>query len=146
MYHYKSCGLDGIYLKNGYCESIIHGEKGVSINALDSLHEAISAYLCDLPRKLSGKEIRFLRIELDMSQSALGSLLEKSDQAIAKWEKDENDISRADDVCLRRIYMESRNQESNLSELLNRFNEIDREMQQLSYFAETNEHWNLVAV
>lgn len=145
MYHYKSCGLDGIYLKNGYHVSIVDGRKSTSITALDSLHEAIGLSLCNLPRKLVGSEIRFLRIELDMSQKALGLVLDKSDQAIAKWEKDESEISRADDVCLRDLYLNSREKESRLSELLGRFNELDREIQAETYFAEAHDRWDRVA-
>lgn len=145
MYHYKSCGLDGIYLKNGYSKAVVDGKNSVSITALDSLHEAISINLCDLPRKLVGNEIRFLRIEMDMSQKALGILLEKTDQAIAKWEKGESEISRGDDVSLRGLYLESVNKDSKLGELLRRFNELDREIQKKAVFIEKKAIWHQVA-
>ena len=145
MYQYKSCGLDGIYLENGYHETVINGSSAVSITALDSLHEAIAMNICSLPRSLNGKEIRFLRTELDMSQKGLGLWIDKTDQAIAKWEKDENDIPRADDACLRNLYLDSRDKDSKLSELLKRFNEIDREMQEQekTVFIESEEQWQV---
>jgi len=143
MYHYKSCGLDGIYLQNGYNETTINGESSVAIVAMDSLHEVIAMHICESPTKLSGKEVRFLRDELDMSQKALGMLLDKSDQAIAKWEKDTVEIPRADDACLRNLYLESRDKESKLSELLNRFNELDRKIQERIVLTEDDEQWSV---
>ncbi len=37
-----------------------------------------------------GEELRFLRIELDLSQRRLGEYLGKSDQSVALWEKTGN--------------------------------------------------------
>lgn len=146
MYHYETCGLTNIYLKNGVQKRTVGGEEYVSIIALDSLHEAIGANIASYLRPLTGEEVRFLRIELDMSQKALGLILDKTDQAIAKWEKNETPIPRSDDVCLRTLYLESRHKDSKFTELLNRFNEIDRETRFNVVFEEAGDHWDKVAL
>ncbi|WP_252176962.1 helix-turn-helix domain-containing protein [Endozoicomonas sp. 4G] len=107
MYHYSACGLDNIYLANGFRKTNSPSGEGVSIHNIDGLHEAIARGLISKEAPLRAKEFRFLRIELDLSQKALGKLLDKSDQVIAKWEKGANEIPVQADRALRDLYMES---------------------------------------
>ena len=55
---------------------------------------------------LTGKEFRFLRLELDLSQKALGQLLDKTDQTIAGWEKSDEDVHILPDSAIRSYYSE----------------------------------------
>jgi len=143
MYQYLACGLDNVLLENGYVVQSVDGEEHVSIDALDSLHMAIGLHLVNTSRSLNGKKIRFLRIEMDMSQKAFGLLLDKSDQAVAKWEKGETAIPRADDACLRNLYLESLNKSSRFTEMLNRLNQIDRGIQSNEVvFAADGDQWD----
>jgi len=41
MYHYKACGLDNVYLKNGYEEKNTPSGKSIAIHDIDGLHKAI---------------------------------------------------------------------------------------------------------
>lgn len=86
-FHYKSCGLDNVYLLNGYEKRVIDGVEAVAIHDQDGLHRAITGQLIEKPASLSGAEFCFLRIELDLSQKALANLLDVQDQTVAKWEK-----------------------------------------------------------
>ena len=46
--HYKMCGLDNIYLRNGYnLEQTDYGE-AVSVRDADELHSAIGVYLAPI--------------------------------------------------------------------------------------------------
>ena len=89
MYQYTRCGLDNVWLKNGFELHKSGQDSGLSIHNLDGLHRAIALTIIHSPQPISGQEFRFIRIELDLSQKLLGNLMDKSDQSIAKWEKGE---------------------------------------------------------
>jgi len=88
-YQYAQCGLDNIWLNNGF--EIVETPYGssVKIDNVDQLHRTIGEYLTVKPGPLSGKEFRFLRLELDMSQKRIGELMGKEAQTVALWEKSE---------------------------------------------------------
>ena len=70
----------------------IDGEIYLSIADLDGLHRAIGLRIVLTKKAPTGDEMRFLRNELDMSQSDLGKIIGVSDQSIARWEKSQTDI------------------------------------------------------
>ena len=88
-YHYTGCGLDNVWLCNGYTLHEDAYGQSVSIDNLDSLHRAIGSFLADKAAPLTGAEARFLRIEMDLSQKRLGELLGRDAQTIALWEKND---------------------------------------------------------
>src|SRR5580693_2642539 len=89
-YHYTACGLDDVWLVSGYDPEEIDGEAAVTIRNLDNLHAAIGRYLVGRKKLLSGKEIHFLRRQLDLTQSELARLFGCNAQQIARYEKGEN--------------------------------------------------------
>lgn len=141
MFHYKSSGLD-IRLVNGFETIEIDGQESTAIHDMDGLHLAITQCLVDLSRPLTGKEFRFLRVELDMSQKALGAIMDKTDQSVAKWEK-ENRVPREADLIVRTLCKEKLlNQEPHLSSMIEELNEADRSLQEQSMlFEETENQW-----
>ena len=146
-FHYDICGLDNIYLANGYEVFETDEDSGISIVDVYGLHKAIAVHLCGLGRSLTGKEFRFLRIELDLSQRALGLCFDKEDQTIANWEKGNTPVPRESDILLRNLYMESINENPRVSDLINQINEIDRAMQENETicFEERDKHWTRAA-
>ena len=147
MIQYNSCGLNNIFLLNGYCEIEYGGQRAYSIHNLDGLHRVIGERLCDLRRSLKGEELRFLRIELDMSQKALGEVFGKSDQAIAKWEKGDTDVPRACDLILRNIYLEHIGENPLVTEMIKQINILDRRIQEerLTFQENENMEWSTAA-
>jgi putative transcriptional regulator len=129
MYHYRDSGLDNVYLVNGYRKVKTAEGNGVSISDIDGLHRAIGLHLATQRRPLSGRELRFLRIELDMSQKLLGQVLDKTDQAVAKWEKGD-EHPRADEMVLRLLYLETIGEDSKLRPLIEDLNKLDRHIQE----------------
>ena len=87
MYHYESCGLENIWLKNGYTKSTTKYGEGVAIIDVEGLHRALALEIVHLPRPITPREFRFLRIELDLPQRRLGGLMDVKDQTIANYEK-----------------------------------------------------------
>lgn len=89
QYHYTLCGLDNIYLLNGYEEYETPYGKGVSINDIDGLHLAIARDIINSPRRLLPEEFRFLRKEMKCSQGSFGLTIGVNEQTIARIEKGE---------------------------------------------------------
>lgn len=141
MFHYKACGLDNIYLKNGFIEKKTPSGNAVSIKDIDGLHKAIACDLVAHEYPLLGREFRFLRIELNLSQKALGQLFEKTDQTIALWEKGERPIPALADKAIRDLYMESIG-ESPIAKLLEKLSQMDRRVCELNLqLEETDTGW-----
>jgi len=139
--HYTECGLDDVYLKGGYViEKTPHGE-GLSIKNLDGLHKAIGCYLTTQKKALSGKELRFLRKEMDLTQSDLGKLLGLSSQQVARWEKGESDISGSADVLVRGLYIQHVGGNLDLQKLMTALDEIDAPINEKTFFEKTSHGW-----
>lgn len=86
-YRYTMCGLDNIFLLNGYVVETHDGEEYVSIKDRDGLHKAIGRYLIRHRKGLAPKEIRFLRKTMDLTQAELAEKLGNDSQSVARWEK-----------------------------------------------------------
>ena len=103
-YQYRQCGLDHVYLVNGYERANTKYGESIRIHDIDGLHRAIGMYLIERKRPLTGAEVRFIRHELDLSQRGLGALLDKSGQTVARWEKGEVQIDGTAERLLRLLY------------------------------------------
>lgn len=143
MFHYESCGLDNIYLINGYAMHETEYGQAVSIENLDSLHQAIVSELVNAPRRLTGSEVRFLRKELDMSQKSLGGLMDKTDQMVAHWEKENYSMPQSDELILRMLASESiLHQNKNINFLIRLLKDHDEaEIAQDRKFKESERGW-----
>jgi DNA-binding transcriptional regulator YiaG len=89
-YQYRECGLDYIYLCNGYTQHDTPYGKGVSIASADRLHQAIARHIVSSARPICGQEVRFIRSILDASQEGLAEILGVTRVTIARWEKNPN--------------------------------------------------------
>ena len=104
-YHYTECGLNNIYLLNGYKLIQTSRGKAVSINDIDGLRRAIGLLLVTSKKELSGEQLRFLRKELLKSPTALAQLLGVSLTTIQRWEK-RGTMSKSAESLLRLLYRE----------------------------------------
>lgn len=85
-YHYTQCGLDNVWLANGYSVS---KEGHVKINDILELHEVIGMALVNKGSVLNPKEVRYIRHHMDLSQKTFGTRLGVTNQAVMGWEKGE---------------------------------------------------------
>ena len=131
LYHYTLCGLDYIWLKNGYSIKETKYGTGVSIHDQKGLHHLIADNICNNRASLSGSEFRFLRKELKFSQKSLGDLLDVSDQTVANWEKGVCVVSKAAQIILRSLYLEGNQHNGAVSETIEIINRLDREIAHL---------------
>jgi DNA-binding transcriptional regulator YiaG len=128
--HYTACGLDNVYLFNGFKRETIDGEDYVTIEDLDGLWKAIGLHLVTTRKALAPKEIRFLRQHMDMTQAELGARLRVSDQTVARWEKDRCDLPGPADVMLRVLFLGSRVAQPEGNELLREIIKLLDELQE----------------
>ena len=87
MYHYTECGLVNVWLANGYNEKKTAYGKAVSIDDADGLHCVLAMAVVNKQGRVTGKELRFLRVLLEMSQAGLAELLGATEQSVSLWER-----------------------------------------------------------
>lgn len=104
-YEYKECGLQGIFLHNGFEVIEREGEQFVSVFDTDGLHHAIGMHIVQHRKELAPEEVRFLRKTMDLTQSELGRWMGQSSQQIARWEKGQSDVPGPADRLLRAIFL-----------------------------------------
>lgn len=147
-YHYRECGLDNIYLLNGVTWS--KGKRGdwAHIEDVDGLHLAIGKMLISEKKRLNGRELRFLRHELNMTQDLVASLLYSDTQAVARWEKGKTKVPGPADRLIRLLYKEHVNGNKAISEPLKRLAELDELLHDQSrpvWFADGKHGWDIVS-
>ena len=144
-YHYKTSGLDDVYLLNGYEVIKFGDEEAVSIHDIDGLHQVISLALVQQEARLTGREFRFLRIELDLSQKALAMWFDMTDQSVAIWEKKDR-VPQWADMIIRALYVESMGEDSEVRDTLEMLSKVDRAIYRGDIFVEESEEgWALTA-
>ncbi len=105
MLHYTNCGLDYVWLLNGFEHVETPQGRGVRIHDLEGLLKVIADRTISGPRRLRGQEVRFLRSMLDLSQDGLARVLGQTRPTVARWEGSRNKaIPGASDRALRLFY------------------------------------------
>lgn len=140
MYHFTDGGLRNVWLRNGYVERDTPYGKAVSFHDLPGLTRAICEALVKKPGKLTGKEFRYVRSAMELSQRSLGKLLGCSEQAVAKWEK-QGRVPKAEDFLIRGIYMEKANGNGKVGAFVDMLNIIDRISHAKIIISESEERW-----
>ena len=84
--HYTACGLDNVWLMNGFERRETPHGRGFAILDARKLHGAIARSLIVAPYRMRGQELRFLRAQLDLSQTALAKVLGTTRPSLARWE------------------------------------------------------------
>lgn len=107
MYHYTECGLPYVYLANGY-----HIEQGpfgetVAIDNVDELHRTIARWIVEHLDHLRGREVRFLRLEMDYTQGELAAAMGVQEQTLSLWERSPDKTIPAPSDRLLRVFCES---------------------------------------
>ena len=145
LFHYKTCGLDNIFLVNGFKYYDTGYGKGVSISDMDGLHAAIAKSIIYDGTKPSGQEIRFLRKELGISQAGLAMLMLVDAQTVARWEKDQTEIPGPASTLLRLHIENSLSGKELLSAALQKLADLDEHTHGQIMFKSTEKGWRLAA-
>ena len=144
LHHYRECGLNNVFLLNGFTVKATRHGRAVSIDDMDGLHRAIGTHLAREKRALTGAELRFLRVELGLSQKMLGILLGKSAQAVARWEKEQSRIDSTAERVVRMLYTEQGGKNEKIRNMLQELAAPDDLACENEFrFEDTAEGWRL---
>lgn len=145
-YHYVDSGLDNVYLENGYTVHTTPYGEGVSIHDTGGLHRMLGDLLVDLPRPLSGAELRFLRVQMDMTQRALASVMGEEEQTLRRWEKARSKpIRGAADRLIRVLYNEYVGGDGTVRQMVERLAELDQVEVSAIHLREDHDQWQIAA-
>ena len=140
MYHYTMCGLDNVWLENGYTEKKTAYGNAVSIDAAEDLHRVIALSLCGKPHRLTGKEFRFLRTTMNMSQSGIAKLLGVTEQSVSLWERT-GKVPKAPDTLTRLAFLAKHDGNATISSVIDRINTVERICHQRIVAKESAKGW-----
>ena len=141
-YHYTGSGLDNIYLVNGYDFHETPYGKGVTIDNTESLHKAIGRWLIALPMPMNGAELRFLRLEMELTQKHLADIIGATEQTFRLWEKHRGKaIPGPADRLIRSLYAEYIGGDGSLRRMLERLAELEQLEHANACFEEKNRRW-----
>lgn len=143
-YHYTDSGLDNVYLENGFkIHQTPYGE-GVSISNTAGLHRLIGDWLVSLPKRLNGAELRFIRMEMELTQRDLAAMLGQQEQALRRWEKTRNkEINGSADLLLRALYKEYVGGDGSVRRMVDRLAELNVIEAPQVHLCERNDNWKV---
>ena len=126
MYHYTESGLDNVWLENGYTKHKTPYGVGVSIEDVDGLHTAIVHSLINKQGRCTGKEFRFLRTFLGLSQLSLAQrVLFTTEQSVSLWERT-GKVPALSDAMIRLVAHAKLKGNGEITDILDRINTVDR--------------------
>lgn len=88
-YRYTECGIDYVFIEGITTCVDDAGEEAVTIPHVAALHKAIATAIVTKRFSMTGKELRFLRTEMGMTQAELALIVNREPLAISRWERGE---------------------------------------------------------
>lgn len=144
-YHYIECGLDYVYLLDGFETIRTACGRAVRVANASKLDRAIAQIVVRDQNRLTGQEVRFLRGLLDMTQSDLGSALGKDAQTVARWEKGKTEIPPTEDIAIRQIYLEETGHRQRFIDTSRRVADLKTRVGDVTFKAKGRQGWTLAA-
>lgn len=124
--HYTACGLDNVWLASGFTVKETKYGKGVSIEDVDGLHQLLASNLVEKKGLLTGKEFRFLRVHLGLTQQSLGKLLgDVSENAVSLWERKDS-VPAIHDHWLRMLVIAKLKGNTKVADAVQRMQTVER--------------------
>lgn len=105
-YRYDECGLENVVLKGLRIQTADDGEETVTIPRINLLHRLLVEAVAEKHGRLTPKELRFLRTEMEMTQGQLAELVHRDVQSIGRWERGETPIDSAAETLIRALALE----------------------------------------
>lgn len=105
-YHYTECGLDDVILCNLDVVQADDGEEVIIIPYINLLHKKLASIIITADGAMSGKELRFLRTHLRLTQDEMAHTLHKGRLTIGRWERGESVIDNATEIVVRGLVAE----------------------------------------
>jgi putative transcriptional regulator len=144
IYQYKESGLDNVFLIDGYTVHETAYGKGISIENSEGLHRTIGDWLISLPKPLGGADLRFLRLEMEMTQRDLAAILGTTEQTLRLWEKHrKKPLPGPADRLLRGLYSEFIGGDGSLRVMVERLAHLDQLDSAEAHLHETDKGWSV---
>ena len=141
MYHYTECGLVNVWLANGYNEKQTAYGKAVSIDDANGLHAVLAIEVTKKQGRITGKELRFLRVLMEMSQASMARMLGGTEQSVSLWERT-GKVPRNADAMARLLVLEHfKGDGSKVTQIIERINVVERLMGQRIVARERGSKW-----
>lgn len=141
MYHYTESGLANAWLANGFKLKPTRYGDAVAIDDVDGLHLAIAKNLVEKRGSLTGKEFRFLRTLMNMSQGGIAGMLGVQEQSVSLWERT-GKVPKAQDALIRLIANEQLVKGNcGIAEVIERINVVERLVNQRIVATERGHKW-----
>lgn len=145
-YHYVESGLDNVHLENGFHVLETSQGNAVSIEDVHGLHAAIGRCLVEAAVPLSGAELRFLRIEMELSQRSLAGLLGTTEQTLRRYEKARGQaVPGPVDHLLRALYAEYGGGDGSVRRMVERLAGLEPRPRTDLRLRETGQGWSVAA-
>jgi DNA-binding transcriptional regulator YiaG len=109
------------------------------------LHQVLSIELTQKKGRVTGKELRFMRTALGMSQEGLGKCVGATEQSVSLWERTGKVPQYADSI-LRLLVSEKLNGNSKVTEVIERINTVERICNQRIVAREKKHKWTSTTV
>ena len=105
-YHYTESGRDNVIVYGVEPCLDDDGDEVITIANISGLHSTIASAIVTHESGISGKELRFLRTEMGMTQAELARIVHHNSQSIARWEKSECPIDPTAEALIRLLAAE----------------------------------------
>jgi putative transcriptional regulator len=106
MVSYPHFAVPNLFLRNGYRVHASPYGDTYEYDCEDALEECVRSVLVQLPVRLNGPQLRFLRRGLGMTQEALGEMFERDAQTVARIEKDRGPVPVYVDLTVRSLFLD----------------------------------------
>ncbi len=106
-YRYTECGLDNVILEGMLIEADDSGEETYTIPNVNELHRMIAHAVITQKHGMSGRELRFIRTEMGITQEELAALLHATRVSVSRWEREENPMDSQTEFMVRILAAEN---------------------------------------
>lgn len=110
-YRYDECGLDNVVLEGLAVCNGDEGETVFTIPNINGLHRVLTAAVAAKPTGMTGRELRFVRTELGLTQAELAGIVNKDGQTVGRWERGETPIDPTAETVVRLLALQKVNGE-----------------------------------
>ena len=100
-YRYTESGLDNVFIEGVQFVQDDAGERCTTIPNVNGLHRAIAYGIVRRQGSMTGRELRFLRTEIGMTQAELAEMLHREPLTISRWERGENPVDSNAETIIR---------------------------------------------
>ena len=141
-YHYSESGLSNVWLASGVIRRDTPYGPGVAVERVVELLKLLAMNLVDKPARLTGKEFRYLRGMLLISQASVAQAHGVSEQVVSLWER-HGKVPKANDFLMRLNYLARCGGADKLPAVLERMNAIETPVHQRIIGRLTTRGWRL---